>query len=65
MELKELSKEELEKVAGGAGMTPEEFIKATEGMTVLELADLVNKMEETFGFSAAAPVATAKYCLDI
>lgn len=38
-------------------MTHEEIIAAVEGMTVLELADLVKAMEEKFGVSAAAPVA--------
>jgi large subunit ribosomal protein L7/L12 len=35
----------------------EEVLTAVESMTVLELADLVKKMEEKFGVSAAAPVA--------
>lgn len=30
-----------------------------EGLTILELADLVSAMEEKFGVSAAAPVAAA------
>jgi len=34
----------------------EEILTSVEGMTVLELADLVKKMEEKFGVSAAAPV---------
>lgn len=34
----------------------EELISAVEGMTVLELADLVKKLEDKFGVSAAAPV---------
>ena len=34
----------------------EEVMTAVEGMTVLELADLVKKMEDKFGVSAAAPV---------
>jgi len=34
----------------------EEIMTAVEGMTVLELADLVKQMEEKFGVSAAAPV---------
>ena len=38
-------------------MTHEEIIAAVEGMTVLELADLVKAMEEKFGVSAAAPMA--------
>ena len=38
-------------------MTNAEIISAIESMTILELADLVKEMEETFGVSAAAPVA--------
>ena len=38
-------------------MTNAEIISAIEGMTILELADLVKEMEEKFGVSAAAPVA--------
>ena len=34
----------------------EELISAVEGLTVLELSDLVKKLEEKFGVSAAAPV---------
>ncbi|MDD4179110.1 MAG: 50S ribosomal protein L7/L12, partial [Candidatus Margulisbacteria bacterium] len=37
----------------------EELITAVEGMTVLELADLVKKLEEKFGVTAAAPVMMA------
>ena len=40
-------------------MTKEEIMEAIEGMTVLELSELVNAMEEKFGVSAAAPVAVA------
>ena len=40
-------------------MNREEIISAIEGMTILELADLVKEMEEQFGVSAAAPVAAA------
>ena len=40
-------------------MNREEIISAIEGMTILELADLVKEMEEKFGVSAAAPVAAA------
>jgi large subunit ribosomal protein L7/L12 len=36
----------------------EEVIKIVEKMTVLELADLVKVMEDKFGVSATAPVAT-------
>ena len=37
-------------------MTNAEIIAAIEGMTILELADLVKEREEKFGVSAAAPV---------
>ena len=40
-------------------MTKDEMIKAIEGMTVLELNDLVKALEEKFGVSAAAPVMVA------
>ncbi len=36
-----------------------EFIEWLEGITVLELANLVKALEERFGVSAAAPVAVA------
>ena len=35
-----------------------EFIK---GMTVLELSELIKELEETFGVSAAAPMAVAAF----
>ncbi|MBQ3221971.1 MAG: 50S ribosomal protein L7/L12 [Clostridia bacterium] len=40
-------------------MTHADIITAIEGMTILELAELVKEMEEKFGVSAAAPVAIA------
>src|SRR6056297_3629350 len=40
-------------------MTKEEIIKAIENMSVLELSELVEELEEKFGVSAAAPVAMA------
>ena len=40
-------------------MTKEEIMEAIEGMTVLELSELVKAMEEKVGVSAAAPVAVA------
>lgn len=40
-------------------MTKEEIIEAIEGMSVLELAELVEELEDKFGVSAAAPVAMA------
>ena len=45
-----------------AKITSEEFIEHIEGMSVLELADLVKELEEKFGVSAqavAAPVMAA------
>jgi len=38
-------------------MTKEDVVKFIEGMTVLELSELVKELEEKFGVSAAAPVA--------
>ncbi|MGM0444854.1 MAG: 50S ribosomal protein L7/L12 [Bacillota bacterium] len=38
-------------------MNKEEIIEAIENMSVLELAELVEELEEKFGVSAAAPVA--------
>ncbi|SFM07589.1 50S ribosomal protein L7/L12 [Halanaerobium salsuginis] len=40
-------------------MTKEEIITAIEEMSVLELSELVEELEEKFGVSAAAPVAVA------
>jgi large subunit ribosomal protein L7/L12 len=37
----------------------DEILEAIKGMTVLELNDLVKAIEETFGVTAAAPVAVA------
>jgi large subunit ribosomal protein L7/L12 len=39
--------------------TKEEILEAIKGMSVLDLAELVKELEETFGVSAAAPVAVA------
>lgn len=39
-------------------MNKDEVISQIEKMTVLQLADLVKAMEEKFGISAAAPVAS-------
>jgi large subunit ribosomal protein L7/L12 len=36
-----------------------EIIESVKGLTVLELSELVNGLEEEFGVSAAAPVAVA------
>jgi len=40
-------------------MNKEEIISAIEEMSVLELSELVEELEEKFGVSAAAPVAIA------
>ncbi|MEY4528568.1 MAG: hypothetical protein RL768_2287 [Nitrospirota bacterium] len=40
-------------------LTQEELIKAIEGMSVLDLAELVKGLETRFGVTAAAPVAVA------
>ena len=37
--------------------TQEQIIESLKGMTLLEVSELVKKLEETFGVSAAAPVA--------
>lgn len=37
----------------------QKIMDLVEGLTILELADLVSAMETKFGVSAAAPVATA------
>jgi large subunit ribosomal protein L7/L12 len=42
-----------------AEITKEDVVKFIEGMTVLELSELVKELEERFGVSAAAPVAFA------
>jgi len=40
-------------------MTTDELIEVVKEMSVLELSELVKALEETFGVSAAAPVAVA------
>lgn len=40
-------------------LSQEEFIKAVESMSVLELSELVKGLEERFGVTAAAPMAVA------
>src|SRR3990172_8758701 len=37
----------------------DDMLEAIKSMTVLELSDLVKAIEETFGVTAAAPVAVA------
>ena len=36
-----------------------EIVETLKGMTLMEIADLVKELEDTFGVSAAAPVAVA------
>lgn len=40
-------------------MTKDDVVKFIEGMTVLELSELVKELEQRFGVTAAAPVAAA------
>jgi large subunit ribosomal protein L7/L12 len=40
-------------------ISKDDLVAAIKGMTVLELSELVKTLEETFGVSAAAPVAVA------
>lgn len=40
-------------------LTVEEIFEAIKNLTVLEVSELVKKLEEEFGVSAAAPVAVA------
>ena len=40
-------------------MNKDEIVEALKGMSVLEVSELVKELEETFGVSAAAPVAVA------
>ena len=42
-----------------AKLTAEDFIKALQEMTILEINDVIKAIEEEFGVSAAAPVAVA------
>jgi large subunit ribosomal protein L7/L12 len=48
---------EVEDLVAKAKITSEEFIEHIEGMSVLELADLVKELEEKFGVSAQAVAA--------
>ena len=40
-------------------LNKEELMEGIKGLSVIELAELVKNLEEEFGVSAAAPVATA------
>lgn len=42
-----------------AAVSKEKIVEALKGMTLLEVSELVKTLEETFGVSAAAPVAVA------
>ena len=48
-----------EKKAPKLGKDAEKVMELVEGMTVVELNDLVKALEEKFGVTAAAPVAVA------
>ena len=50
-------KGEQDMVATASKLSQEELIKAIEGMSVLDLAELVKGLEARFGVTAAAPVA--------
>jgi len=50
-------KGEGEMSASGVKMSKEDLIQAIEGMSVLELSDLVKSLEDRFGVTAAAPMA--------
>lgn len=41
-------------------ITKDDVVKFIEGMTVLELSELVKELEQRFGVSAAAPVAAVQ-----
>ena len=43
----------------GTKMTKEEIVQFIEGMTVLELKELVDELEKKFGVTASAPMAFA------
>ncbi len=53
------TKESKAKVSSSAGKSAAEIIETIKGMSVLELSELVKELEETFGVTAAAPVAAA------
>ena len=42
-----------------AMVSREEIVETLKGMTLLEVSELVKELEDTFGVSAAAPVAIA------
>lgn len=42
-----------------SAVTQEQIVETLKKMSLIEVSDLVKKLEETFGVSAAAPVAVA------
>ena len=54
-----VEKEEVKKEGKNVSEKLQTIMKTIEGLTVLELADLVKALEEKFGVSAAAAVAVA------
>jgi len=42
-----------------ATVTKDQIVETLKGMTLMEVSDLVKELEDTFGVSAAAPVAVA------
>lgn len=40
-------------------VTQEQIVEALKGMSLIEVSELVKRLEETFGVSAAAPVVVA------
>lgn len=42
-----------------AEVTSEQIVEALKGMSMLEVSELVKQLEDTFGVSAAAPMAVA------
>jgi large subunit ribosomal protein L7/L12 len=46
-------------MAKATELSKEDILEAIKGMSVLDLSELVKSLEETFGVSAAAPVAAA------
>ncbi len=57
--IQDKKKEEGDMPATEGKLSQEELIKAIEGMSVLDLSELVKGLETRFGVSAAAPVAMA------
>lgn len=42
-----------------SGVSTEQIVESLKAMTLLEVSELVKKLEDTFGVSAAAPMAVA------